>query len=683
MAESIIRLTLQLQYLFTHLTIGNIIDMSLVTVVFFIAFQALYQTRALQLLRGVIIAAILGGGLLVILPLNTLNWLIRFSLLAGAIALPILFQDELRRVLVGLGQIGGRRGAISDFERYKQSLISSISHLADRHIGALIVLEGQTLIEDVIETGVRMEAEVLSPELIQTIFSPKTALHDGAVVLRGDHLLAASCILPVQTENLGDAQLGTRHRAALGLSVKVSDALIIIVSEETGWISVAFAGRLYLDLSLADLDGWINRFGAQLEDRRRTRWSWLAGGGVRPTLTNLMISIFLAVIAWLIVVYQTNPPGQIALQGVPLFVQTPPADLLVINSPPQTVNVQIQTTKDRIDTITESSVRAVLDLSNLSAGVHSVPVLVSTADPFLQAVAVKPNAIDVTLEPVLTKPITPTVRITDLSALAPGYVVGDVSMTPGVINVTGAQSTVEKISTAYVEIALQDRRADFQQTVTPVLFDSSGEQINGLKVQPEQVVATVPIRRTVFSREIGIQAVVDDSGLSRDYEVRRINISPSIVTLTGPQNDLQNLGSFIPTAPISLTNKTEDFTIDAPLILPNGITALNDQGEVTQSAEVTITITPVTGYLVLQKEIEISNPSVGISTTISPAEVSVLLIGPKLLLDRIENDPSLVIVSVQLENLSPGQYNLPLDIQSPSELQTQAFPNEVQVKIIP
>ena len=91
----------------------------------------------------------------------------------------------------------------------------------------------------------------------------------------------------------------------------------------------------------------------------------------------------------------------------------------------------------------------------------------------------------------------------------------------------------------------------------------------------------------------------------------------------------------------------------------------------------------MTGYLVLQKEIEISNPSVGISTTISPAEVSVLLIGPKLLLDRIENDPSLVIVSVQLENLSPGQYNLPLDIQSPSELQTQAFPNEVQVKIIP
>ncbi|MCC6955239.1 MAG: TIGR00159 family protein, partial [Anaerolineales bacterium] len=238
MSDTILNLALQLDFLFSHITVSNLIDITLVAIVFFIAFQALYQTRALQLLRGVIFAAIIAGGLLVALPLNTLSWLVRFSLIAGVIALPILFQDELRRVFVGLGQFGRLRGTISDFERFKYSLIKAVSQLSSSMTGALIVLEGQTLIEDVIETGVRMHAEVISPELLLTIFSPKTPLHDGAVVLQGDRLVAASCILPVETENIGDTKLGTRHRAALGLSGKVQDAMVIIVSEETGWISV-------------------------------------------------------------------------------------------------------------------------------------------------------------------------------------------------------------------------------------------------------------------------------------------------------------------------------------------------------------------------------------------------------------------------------------------------------------
>ncbi len=120
MAEFLLGFSLQFSYLFDHITVSNLIDMTLVAVVFFIVFQALYQTRALQLLRGVIIAAILGGGLLVLLPLNTLNWLVRYGLLAGVIALPILFQDELRSILVKLGRIGQGRGTISNFDRFKE-----------------------------------------------------------------------------------------------------------------------------------------------------------------------------------------------------------------------------------------------------------------------------------------------------------------------------------------------------------------------------------------------------------------------------------------------------------------------------------------------------------------------------------------------------------------------------------
>ena len=445
MIESILGLTRQINYLFNHLTISNLLDMTLVAVIFFIAFQALYQTRALQLLRGVIFAAILGGGLLVALPLITLNYIVRFALIAGAIALPILFQDELRRILVGLGQFGRRRGSINNFDRFKGALISATEQLSVGRIGALIILEGQSLLEDVIQTGVHMGAETLSPELLLTIFAPKTPLHDGAVVLRGDRLVAASCILPVQTEDMGDSQLGTRHRAGLGLSIKVPDALVIIVSEEKGWISIAFGGKLYLHLSTPELEDWINRFGAQFDHTGISRWGWMVGGGLRQTLINLVTSIALAVIAWAIVMYQTNPPGQALLQGVPIEIEGLASDLLVMSDLPGSVDVQVQTTTDRIDTLSVSNAQASLDLTDIPAGFHSVPINVSTDDSFIQILSVSPQSLDVTLEQEIGQPISATISLADLANLPPGYVVDQISLAPPVLTLTGPKSLVQKI----------------------------------------------------------------------------------------------------------------------------------------------------------------------------------------------------------------------------------------------
>ena len=135
MTNSLISLAQQLSYLYNHITVGQVVDISLMALVFFVAFQALYQTRALQLLRGVIIAAILGGGLIMLMPLATLSWLVRIVLIGGAIAIPILFQDELRWALVGLGQFGRRRLYSSDYARFKHTLISALSRIASAQRG--------------------------------------------------------------------------------------------------------------------------------------------------------------------------------------------------------------------------------------------------------------------------------------------------------------------------------------------------------------------------------------------------------------------------------------------------------------------------------------------------------------------------------------------------------------------
>lgn len=683
MNGTVLNLALQLSFLFSHITVSNLIDITLVAMVLFVAFQALNQTRALQLLRGVIIAAIIGGGLLVILPLNTLNWLVRFALIAGAIALPILFQDELRRVFVGLGQFGRLGGSITDFQRFKDSLITAVGQLSASMTGALIVLEGKTLLQDVIETGIRMQAEAISPELLLTIFTPKTPLHDGAVVLQGERVVAASCILPIETQNIGNTQLGTRHRAALGLSHKVQDAMIIIVSEETGWVSVAFGGRLYLDLAPGELQNWIDRFGAQLQETSRFRWDWLQAGGLQSTLINVFFSIILAIVAWVFVIFQTNPPGQVYLSSVPLTVNGPSAGFLLVSELPGTVGVQVQTTGDRIKSLSASSVQVVVDLDSLSAGVHSVPIQVRTADPFVQTVSVTPVNLDVSLEIETSKTITPTVRIVDLSNLPPGYAVRDVALAPITIQASGPQSVIDKIAGARFDIQIGSRRADFQESGTVALLDSNGALIEGAEVQPDQIVATVTINRTFFSREMGVQAVVDGSSVGPDYEVAQVEVVPSTVTLTGSQTDLNSVGPFISTAPISLTNQVSDYITDVPLIVPTEITVLNAAGEVIRNVQVKVTITPITDYLVLDSPVQFTYAANDGETTISisPQTISILLIGPRFLLDKIRADPSLVIASIQLDSAAPGIQTVPVQIEAPVGLEVQLFPKEVQVTI--
>ena len=248
MTDKLSSFAFQLAYLFTHLTLANVVDIALVASILFIVFQALYQTRALQLLRGATAVAMLGLVLLLLLPLNTFNWLLRGLLLAGAIALPLLFHDELRRGLTSLGQLGGRWDLSTD-DRFIAAIVSACTRLAARREGALIVLEGKTPLAETIASGIPVQAETLTAELLETIFSPKTPLHDGAVVIRGERLVAASCILPVETEGTGETHLGTRHRAAMGLSARVPDALAIVVSEETGEISIAIAGQISRGLS--------------------------------------------------------------------------------------------------------------------------------------------------------------------------------------------------------------------------------------------------------------------------------------------------------------------------------------------------------------------------------------------------------------------------------------------------
>jgi diadenylate cyclase len=232
--------------LFSNLRIADIIDIIVVAAVFYKLFKLIRETRAEQLTKG-IFALFIFAEVSGLLKLYTINWILKSAMTVGVIAILIVFQPELRR---GLEYIGRSRFFTKSFLEIKgeslsrtvDEIVEACASLSRQKIGALIVLERQTGLNEVVETGTKINGEV-SSNLLINIFIPNTPLHDGAVIIKEDMVKAAACFLPL-TENINlSKELGTRHRAALGISER-SDSLSIIVSEETGAISIAENGTI-------------------------------------------------------------------------------------------------------------------------------------------------------------------------------------------------------------------------------------------------------------------------------------------------------------------------------------------------------------------------------------------------------------------------------------------------------
>jgi len=243
--------------IFTLVRWTDILDIIIVAYVIYKLLIFIRETRALQLVKGI-------GILLVVFQisvwvnLNAVNFLLRNALQVGILAILIVFQPEFRRALeqVGRSSVGRWFGNDEQGSRATQiqtidEIIRAAEHMSSSSTGALIVIEKETKIGDIISTGVLLGADVTA-ELLVNIFVPNTPLHDGAVVIRGNKIEAAACFLPLSQNSRLSKELGTRHRAGIGMSEN-SDAIVVIVSEETGRISVAQDGDLKTDLNVEKL----------------------------------------------------------------------------------------------------------------------------------------------------------------------------------------------------------------------------------------------------------------------------------------------------------------------------------------------------------------------------------------------------------------------------------------------
>ncbi|MFA9556531.1 diadenylate cyclase CdaA [Evansella sp. AB-rgal1] len=226
-----------------------VIDIVLVAYVIYKLIMVIRGTRAVQLVKGITVILVVWI-LSRFFGLITLEWVTQQAVVYGPLAIIIIFQPELRRALEQLGR--GRlfaKSSVAEEEELKNSIehiIKASSYMGKRRIGALISLERETGMNDYIETGISMNARLTS-ELLINVFIPNTPLHDGAVILKNNEIMAAGCYLPLSENPFISKELGTRHRAALGVS-EVTDSITLVVSEETGGISVTKNGELHRNL---------------------------------------------------------------------------------------------------------------------------------------------------------------------------------------------------------------------------------------------------------------------------------------------------------------------------------------------------------------------------------------------------------------------------------------------------
>lgn len=262
-----------LVFLFERLDWVDVVDILLVTMIFFSILLLLRGTQAMVLLRGVLLLVALVGLLNSLEVLPAFSWLASNALPALVLAIPVIFAPEIRRGLERLGRAGtllSTANASTDTEGAISAVVTAATRLSDRKHGALIVIQRLDSLDEYVRTGVPLNARV-TPDLLMQIFFPNTPLHDGAAIISGSNILAASCVMPLSASGVltrsPERRMGLRHRAALGIS-EVSDAVSVIVSEETGIISVVHGGRMIRRLDSERLENILRAFYWPLQSKK-------------------------------------------------------------------------------------------------------------------------------------------------------------------------------------------------------------------------------------------------------------------------------------------------------------------------------------------------------------------------------------------------------------------------------
>lgn len=388
----------------------------------------------------------------------------------------------------------------------------------------------------------------------------------------------------------------------------------------------------------------------------------------------------LAVAVWISAVLQADPDETRPLPNpVPVQIIGQASNLVLNTNIPREVEVTLRAPRSvwAVIEADADSVRAILDLSEMAAGEHTVQLQIQVDPRPVQIIAVSPRSVTFELEPLITRTFTVDPSITGVPAI--GYQAGDAIYEPMEIVVSGAQSQVNKVERARVSINLNGIREDFDQTVPVEVIDEDGQRVSGVTVSPESIRVTMPVSQQGGYRDVAVKVSIIGR-VASGYRLTDLSVFPPVVTVfsTDPQL-VANLPGVVETQPLDLQNAQEDITIRLAINLPEGVTIIGEPTVLVRAG-----VSPIESSVTLASEpVDIEGLGSGLTAQVSPMTVDIILSGPLSLLDTLTRQS--VRAFVDLTDLGPGTYQITpkVEVIIANIVVESILPNTIEVVITP
>lgn len=543
-----------------HLTAIGIVEIVILMLAAYYIVRSIKDTRAWILLKGIFIILLLYA-IAYILRMEVIVAIFQNTLLFFGIIIILVLEPEIRKFIeqIGNNNINAQiskiiqifkdnkskdiiRKSISD--NTIQEIVKGCLAMSKTKTGVLIVIENDIPLDEYIDTGIKVDADITS-QLLINIFEKNTPLHDGAVVIKHDRVAAATCYLPLSENRSIDKDLGTRHRAGIGVS-EASDALVVIVSEETGGISVAYNGVLKKGL---DREGLTEEL-QNIQDRYTVRVDRRSKRGILDDL-NIKISVAICVVLfWFITVGSINPITSVTFKNVPIkMINT--SSIAEVGKTytltgDESVNVTVTDRKDVVDNLTSDKISVIADFNKLSI-VNAIQLDASVIGYSTAEVTLSSPVINVSLEDLVSREFNIDTRID--GTLGDTKYLHDIILNRESIIVYGAKSQVNKIGGVVAYINASDIENNKEVSIEPMLYNSEGELMDSknFEINSDGLVARMVVYNT---KEVPLKLqykLTDASQL-----VKNVSLENSTIYIAGQQNDLDACKEIIINTDISI-----------------------------------------------------------------------------------------------------------------------------------
>lgn len=531
-----------------NVTIIDFFQMLILTGVFYYLSKTFYRTRAWVLIKGLLVIGIIY--LLVYATHMTVIQNIMESLFSVLIiSIVIMFQPDLQHLVESVGKRSMTATISSILKRQSientwsndktiYEIVSACQDMSEVKTGALIVLERGIPLKEYIDSGISVKADV-SSQLLINIFEKNTPLHDGAVVIRHDRIEAATCYLPLTNNESVDKHLGTRHRAAIGIS-EATDCIVIVVSEETGAMSICVDGEIQHNIDRSKLSDELHKFCKKSDDKV------IKAHEHNTPLFLKIASPVLGVLTCLFILNVNDPVITRRIDNVPVTIEN--EDILISKNQSYTIesgdeiSVYLKGHRSVVESLKVEDIWATANIEELSI-VNAVPINVAIADRYAYKVEIstKTNVLKIALENLtqVEIPIEVVVEGTSNSKLMVVDVVGNKSLT-----VTGSESVIKTLEKAVVVVDITGKTSNFTDTKEAVVYDKNGNVVSATKLKLN---SQVPIKGTAYATKtvpLKIQLSKTPSNVDYFYELNDFETEIANIQIAGHQNVLDTIETF-------------------------------------------------------------------------------------------------------------------------------------------